>query len=74
MSLAESQRETETEKKGRWTEPQEGVTQEGRCEMQRKVGEERKKKRDCEAHMFMLSVGKSEDETRDPKCTGLCHS
>lgn len=41
-----------------------------------KLVEERKKKKEggCEAHMFMLSVGKSEDETRDPKCTGLGHS
>lgn len=30
---------------------------------------ERKKERmSSETHMFMLSVRKSEDETRDPKC------
>lgn len=69
VSQAESQRETETEEKGRWTERREQVTQEGRCETQGKDGEEREKKKGCEAHMFMLSVGKSEDEASNPKWT-----
>lgn len=66
VSEAETPRETEMEKKGRWIKRQEEVTQDSRCETRGKVGEARQ---GPEEHMFMLSVGKSEDETSNPKWT-----